>query len=186
MRNPTGGRYETYPLKAEKSIAKAFEMSKTVKAKSKPKKDESPRIELENNSLAQTSQIPEKSDNKKIKALVVEDFKTMRKMVIKVLDSLNVHTIEAANGLEALEKLEKETVDMVFTDLVMPEMDGFELCEEIRRRDSLRALPVIVISTHRDAKYVIQALRGGADDYLTKPFTAPLANRVIERVLSYV
>jgi two-component system phosphate regulon response regulator PhoB len=68
----------------------------------------------------------------------------------------------------------------------MPEMDGFELCEEIRRRPALRHLPVIVISTHRDAQYVVRALRMGADDYLTKPFTAPLAERVVERAMSHV
>ncbi|MFP4356080.1 MAG: response regulator [Phycisphaerae bacterium] len=119
-------------------------------------------------------------------ALVVEDFATMRKVVIKTLKEVGLSTIEASNGVEALEKLESEPVDLVFTDLVMPEMDGFELCEEIRRRAKLRDLPIVVISTHRDAKYVIQALRTGADDYLTKPFTPQLAGRVIERVISHV
>lgn len=120
------------------------------------------------------------------KMLVVEDFATMRKAVIRVLAGLNLDILEASHGLEALEVLEKEAVDLVFTDLVMPEMDGFELCEEIRRRPKLRHLPVVVISTHRDARYVVQALRRGADDYLTKPFTTPLAEKVIERVCSDV
>ena len=74
---------------------------------------------------------------------------------------------------------------MVFTDLVMPEMDGFELCEEIRRRPAFRTLPIVVVSTHRDAAYVIQALRCGADDYLNKPFSASLAQRVIERIMTH-
>ena len=121
-----------------------------------------------------------------IRALVVEDFNTMRKVVVKTLQSLGIQTLEATNGLEALEALAAQPVDVVFTDLVMPEMDGFELCEEIRRRPTVRHLPIVVISTHRDAKYVIQALRTGADDYLTKPFNAQLAGRVVERVLSQV
>lgn len=121
-----------------------------------------------------------------LKVLVVEDFETMRNIINKTLDSLNVKIIEASNGIEALKVLDDEQVDIVLTDLVMPEMDGFELCEEIRRRPNIRHLPVIVISTHRDAKYVVQALRCGADDYLTKPFTSALAERVIERVLSNV
>ena len=121
-----------------------------------------------------------------LKALVVEDFETMRNMIAKVLDSLNIKITEAVNGIEALKILDTEPVDIVLTDLVMPEMDGFELCEEIRRRPNIRHLPVIVISTHRDAKYVVQALRCGADDYLTKPFTAAFAERIIERVLSNV
>lgn len=121
-----------------------------------------------------------------LKALVVEDFETMRNLIAKVLGSLNIKIIEAVNGIEALKVLDDESVDIVLTDLVMPEMDGFELCEEIRRRPNIRHLPIIVISTHRDAKYVVQALRCGADDYLTKPFTAALAERIIERVMSNV
>lgn len=121
-----------------------------------------------------------------LRALVVEDFRTMRKAVVGILESLGMTVLEAGNGLEALEILDREKVDLVFTDLVMPEMDGFELCEEIRRRANLRHLPVVVISTHRDAQYVVRALRTGADDYLTKPFTAPLAERVVERAMSHV
>ncbi|HNY28436.1 MAG TPA: response regulator [Candidatus Sumerlaeota bacterium] len=121
-----------------------------------------------------------------LRVLVVEDYVTIRKAVIQVLKTLHMTILEAGNGLEALEVLEREPVDVVFTDLVMPEMDGFELCEEIRRRPALRHLPVIVISTHRDAQYVVRALRMGADDYLTKPFTAPLAERVVERAMSHV
>ncbi len=124
--------------------------------------------------------------NLNLKALVVEDFETMRNIIVKVLGSLNIEATQAANGIEALKVLDNESVDIVLTDLVMPEMDGFELCEEIRRRPNIRHLPVIVISTHRDAKYVVQALRCGADDYLTKPFTAALAERVVERVMSNV
>jgi two-component system, chemotaxis family, chemotaxis protein CheY len=121
-----------------------------------------------------------------LRALVVEDFEIMRRNVVATLETLNMQITEAVNGLDALKVLdENKDIDLVFTDLVMPEMDGFELSEEIRRRTDLRHLPIIVISTHRDAKYVIQALRRGADDYLTKPFTAPLAQRVVERALSH-
>lgn len=141
--------------------------------------------------ISQKVQSPPEGEDKPVsnlnlKALVVEDFETMRSLIAKVLGSLNIKIAEAANGIEALKVLDAEPVDIVLTDLVMPEMDGFELCEEIRRRPNIRRLPVIVISTHRDAKYVVQALRCGADDYLTKPFTAALAGRIIERVMSNV
>jgi two-component system chemotaxis response regulator CheY len=121
-----------------------------------------------------------------LKVLVVEDFETMRKAVVKVLTSLDMKVIEASNGIEALKILDSESVDIVFSDLVMPEMDGFELCEEIRRRPNIRHVPVIIISTHRDAHYVVRALRCGADDYLTKPFKASVAKRIVERVTSNV
>jgi CheY-like chemotaxis protein len=133
-----------------------------------------------------TGQVVAPGTERGLRVLVVEDYVTIRKAVIQVLKTLHMTILEAGNGLEALEVLEREPVDVVFTDLVMPEMDGFELCEEIRRRPALRHLPVIVISTHRDAQYVVRALRMGADDYLTKPFTAPLAERVVERAMSHV
>ena len=123
---------------------------------------------------------------KRLKVLLVEDFQTMRKAIIKILNKINLDVVEAGNGIEALKVLDNEKVDIVFTDLVMPEMDGFELCEEIRRRPDIRHLPVVVVSTHRDAKYIIQALREGADDYLSKPFSGSLAKHVIERAMSNV
>ena len=124
--------------------------------------------------------------SKRLRVLLVEDFQTMRKAIIRILHEINLDVVEAGNGIEALKVLDNEKVDIVFTDLVMPEMDGFELCEEIRRRPDTRHLPVVVVSTHRDAKYIIQALREGADDYLSKPFGAPLAKHVIERAMSNV
>ncbi|MCH7918871.1 MAG: response regulator [Planctomycetes bacterium] len=122
---------------------------------------------------------------RRLKVLLVEDYPTVRNAIVKVLKSIHLEVVEAKNGIEALQILDNQSVDMVFTDLVMPEMDGFELCEEIRRRPAFRRLPIVVVSTHRDAAYVIQALRCGADDYLNKPFPASLAQRVIERIMSH-
>lgn len=122
---------------------------------------------------------------RRLKVLLVEDYATLRNAIVEVLESIHLEVVEAKNGIEALQVLDNQSVDMVFTDLVMPEMDGFELCEEIRRRPAFRKLPIVVVSTHRDAIYVIQALRCGADDYLNKPFSASLAQRVIERTMSH-
>lgn len=121
-----------------------------------------------------------------VKALLVEDCDTMRKAVSGILEDMQLQVQTAANGMEALSVLDRSPVDVIFTDLVMPEMDGYELCEEIRRRPTIRHIPIIVTSTHRDAAYVVRALRMGADDYLTKPFDAGLAERVLERVFSNV
>lgn len=142
----------------------------------------------ETNSTASTTQSEAVSlaGHRPLRALLVEDCVMMRSSISKTLQSLDIQVTEAIHGHDALEKLNQYPVDLVFTDLVMPQMDGFELCEEIRRRPDIRHLPIVVISTHRDAHYVIQALRSGADDYLSKPFSAPLAQRIIERSLSHV
>lgn len=117
-----------------------------------------------------------------IRALVVDDYTQMRMHLVELLSSLQITCLQASCGTEALEVLRHESVDMIFTDLVMPEMDGFELCEEIRRRPNLQQLPIVVTSTHRDAKYVIQALQRGADDYVSKPATQHTVARVLSRV----
>jgi YesN/AraC family two-component response regulator len=80
--------------------------------------------------------------------------------------------------------LNTEKIDIVFTDIVMPEMDGFELCEEIRKYRKWMNLPVVAISTHYDSKYIVKALRKGADDYLAKPADARMIHKVLERVLT--
>lgn len=106
----------------------------------------------------------------------------MRSHLVDILSRLELTCLEASCGTEALACLGREHVDLIFTDLVMPEMDGFELCEEIRRRPALQQLPVVVTSTHRDAKYVIQALQRGADDYVSKPATQQTVERVLFRI----
>jgi two-component system alkaline phosphatase synthesis response regulator PhoP len=66
----------------------------------------------------------------------------------------------------------------------MPEMDGFELCQEVRKDPELVNTPIVVASTHHDARYVVQALRLGADDYIPKPVEPRLLRQVVERVLT--
>lgn len=119
-----------------------------------------------------------------LKALVVDDYESMRKRLVNVLEQLGCETAEAANGFEAMTALRENAFDLLFTDIVMPEMDGFELCEEVRKTPELLDMGVIVVSTHYDTNYIIKALRLGADDYLPKPIELDLVRRVIARVLT--
>lgn len=116
------------------------------------------------------------------RVLVVDDYDNMRKAAVGILESLGLEVTEAIHGMDALRKLRESTFDAVFTDIVMPEMDGFELCEEIRKSDAWKDLPVIVTSTHCDAGYVVRALRLGADEYVPKPVNRELVARVLERL----
>ena len=119
-------------------------------------------------------------------ALVVDDNSHMRAHLVQRLREVGLDTVEAQNGVEALQVLGDGGHDLIVTDIVMPEMDGMELCEEVRRRADLRSLPIIVSSTPRDSSYVIQALRRGADDYLSKPASSAAMRTVIDRVMSRV
>ncbi len=122
-----------------------------------------------------------------MRALVVDDYENIRKRLSAALQQLGlVVVVEASNGLEAMALLRGQPFDIVFTDIVMPEMDGFELCEEIRNTPDLNALRVVVVSTHYDTNYIIKALRLGADDYVPKPIEPELVSRVIARVMTPV
>ncbi|MDR3038573.1 MAG: response regulator [Candidatus Adiutrix sp.] len=117
--------------------------------------------------------------------LVVDDYLAVRKTIKELVNSLGLVTTEAENGLKAQELLKNRKFDLVITDLVMPEMDGFELTEAIKNDPNLRRIPVVIISTHADSKYIFRALRLGADDYLTKPPTAEMVNTVLTRIFDH-
>jgi CheY-like chemotaxis protein len=123
-------------------------------------------------------------DYSDMRALVVDDYEQIRIRIAAALRELGFETAEAAHGLEALAALREAAFDVVFTDIVMPEMDGFELCQEVRKDPELVNTPIVVASTHHDARYVVQALRLGADDYIPKPVEPRLLRQVVERVLT--
>jgi len=99
--------------------------------------------------------------------LVVDDERSLRDFVRRNLEvrGFTVHT--AANGLEALALFERQAVDLVILDVMMPHMDGLETIRRIRERS---LVPIIVLSALGEEKDKVQALNLGADDYLTKPF----------------
>src|SRR6187549_700470 len=108
------------------------------------------------------------------RVLVVDDSVTIRKVVSIILGESGYETITAENGEEALAKLKRERVDLVLTDFVMPKMNGFQFCREVRGDPSLRGLPIVLMSAKGDkirGQFVQQT---GAMDAITKPFD-PLA-----------
>jgi CheY-like chemotaxis protein len=118
-------------------------------------------------------------------ALVVDDYQAVRKTIKELFASMGLIVSEAASGAQALEQLGKAPVDLVISDLVMAEMDGFELTEAIKSSPKLRMTPVVILSTHADYKYIFRALRLGADDYLIKPPTSEMVNTVLARVFNH-
>lgn len=117
--------------------------------------------------------------------LIVDDYPAPRRAIKDIIVSLGMKAEEAENGLEAQAVLKKEKFDMVISDLVMPEMDGFELTEALRNTPEYRRLPVVIISTHDDAKYIFRALHLGADDYIIKPPSAEMVKTVLARIFDH-
>lgn len=117
--------------------------------------------------------------------LIVDDYPSIRKSVRELVQGLGLNCLEAENGLAAQEKMKEMLPDLVISDLVMPEMDGFELTEAIKTNPKWRHIPVVIISTHADSRYIFKALRLGADDYLTKPATREMISTVLSRIFDH-
>lgn len=119
--------------------------------------------------------------------LLVEDSKTQALKVQYILEQQNYRVKIASNGMEGLSYLEEEPFPIVITDWVMPEMDGFEFCQAIRRKEFENYVYIILLTAKDSKDDIIAGLQAGADDYLIKPVDpAELAARVntAKRVLS--
>ncbi len=118
-----------------------------------------------------------------IRTLIVDDSSVMRKIVERSLrqaglDALVVH--EAGSGVEGLEVLKSQPVDLILSDINMPAMDGLEFLRQIRVQNLAVGIPVVMITTESSEEHVKQAIEAGAKGYIRKPFTA---EQVKERVL---
>ena len=103
--------------------------------------------------------------------LLVDDNRDMREYVQRLL-STKFRVITAANGRGALAQLKAQPPELVLSDVMMPEMDGFQLLEALRSQASTSSIPVILLSARAGEESRIEGMQSGADDYLVKPFTA--------------
>jgi two-component system chemotaxis response regulator CheY len=102
--------------------------------------------------------------------LTVDDSMSVRKFIALSLKSGGYRVISAVDGMDALEILPKEKVDLVITDLNMPNVDGFELVRTIRQNVTYSELPIIILSSLADAQYIERGMQAGANSYIVKPF----------------
>jgi len=120
-----------------------------------------------------------------MKILIVDDMLTMRKYVLKKFEQLGFsHFFEAENGKVALELLSEKAgeIDLVATDINMPEMTGIELIQKARQINSIRNTPFLVISSDREQKSQQNAINAGANGYLCKPFDENSLNEELGNV----
>jgi len=113
-------------------------------------------------------------DDMGIRVLIVDDSSTIRRIISRCLDRADVgvtQVFEASDGREALDLLATRTVDVVLTDINMPNMDGLELLGEIKRSQQWAAIPVLIITSDSGADSVVDAATKGAAGYIKKPFT---------------
>jgi len=118
-----------------------------------------------------------------VRALIVDDSSVMRKIVERSLRQAGLDVLvvrEAGSGVEGLEVLRAERVDLILTDINMPSMDGLEFVRQIKAQNLAPGVPVVMITTESSEEHVKQAIQAGARGYIRKPFTA---EQVKERVL---
>ncbi|MHB2155618.1 response regulator [Caldithrix abyssi] len=112
--------------------------------------------------------------------LFVEDSPTMRRIIANSLKQLGVKEFEEAqNGLDALEKLHEAPFDLLVTDWNMPEMNGKELVEEVRKLPRFKELPIMMITTRGMEEDVLTAIQVGVNAYIVKPFTPEILRKKI-------
>ena len=112
---------------------------------------------------------------KSMKVLVVDDSKTLRRILIRELNSIGITNIsEAGDGNEAVERLRVESFDLMLLDMEMPELDGLGVLKVVKSTPELSYLPVIIVSSAEDFDRIVECIQVGAEDYLPKPFNAVL------------
>lgn len=105
------------------------------------------------------------------KILVVDDEENIVKLVSYNLEEEGYEIITANEGKEALAKVEQENPDLMILDLMLPKIDGFDICRKVRKNDQANNLPIIILSAKEEEIDKILGLELGADDYVTKPFS---------------
>ncbi|MBQ3572530.1 MAG: response regulator transcription factor [Clostridia bacterium] len=116
-----------------------------------------------------------------IRILVVEDDKDLNRYTVLSLRNYGYEVIGCFNGKEALSEIEKNKFDMILSDVMMPEMDGFTFAEEVRGFD--KTTPIIFLTAKEDKISKMTGYSLGIDDYITKPFDIDIVRMKIEAVL---
>ena len=116
--------------------------------------------------------------------LIVDDTPQIHRLLTLMLKRINHTTITADSGTKALEQLEKTPVDLIITDLNMPEMSGFTLLEKVRAKEKFKNLPIIMLSATGQEQASRVAKQKGANSFMSQPVSTWELNRVVSECLS--
>jgi diguanylate cyclase (GGDEF)-like protein len=102
--------------------------------------------------------------------LIVDDVPLNRKLQQTYLDSEGYNVMMASDGLEALEKIRQQPPDLVLLDVMMPRMNGFEVCQSLKDDEGTRFIPIILVTALNEIEDKVKGIEAGADDFICKPF----------------
>jgi two-component system, chemotaxis family, sensor kinase CheA len=139
------------------------------------------RFETKENELTKyETKVPVKTRKK---VLVVDDAPVIRKSIIMILKELGLECDQAENGVVALDKIMKTKYDMLTVDIMMPEMDGYQLCIKLRELEEYRQTPVIAISSKGEKISKVKGFQCGFDEYVVKPLNKDLLLSVVKKYI---
>jgi len=116
------------------------------------------------------------------RVLTVDDCRTMREMVAMTLRNAGFHVMQADDGVNALKVLEDNEVDIIITDLNMPDMDGLQLVKALRAKPEFKGTPILFLTTRNTDADKQQGQAAGATGWITKPFGPQRLLQVVNRV----
>lgn len=118
--------------------------------------------------LKLSTQVTAKPEARRRRVLVVDDSPLTRELLVSLLESVGYEIVQASDGAEALDRLSREVVDAVVTDLEMPQVDGLELTRRLKIHPTLKSLPVVIVTTRGSEQDRRRGMEAGADGYVTK------------------
>jgi two-component system, chemotaxis family, chemotaxis protein CheY len=119
-----------------------------------------------------------------LKFLIVDDFSTMRRIVRGLLKEMGcINADEAEDGAVALTMLKAQKYDFVVSDINMPNMTGFDLLSAIKADDSLKHLPVLMVTAEARKEDIVRAAKDGAAGYIVKPFTKATLEDKVQKIM---
>lgn len=101
--------------------------------------------------------------------LVVDDNEQNLELLVAYLEPMECEVVTAADGVEALEKIEQATPDLILLDVMMPRMSGFECCRKLKSTPRLRDIPVLMVTALNAVEDIEQGVESGTDDFISKP-----------------
>lgn len=125
--------------------------------------------------------IEEQKEKRQERILIVEDNPDIRLYLSNELGK-SYHIVETGNGEEALSVMKEQKIDLILTDVMMPVMDGLQLCRLIKQNLRTCHIPIIILSAKTDLREQLEGLQGGADDYIPKPFSMPVLTTKIKNL----
>lgn len=118
------------------------------------------------------------------RVLVIEDSATMRSLIASTVEEIAGFTVIAVgNGFEALKALPQQPIDLIITDINMPDINGLEIVNFVKNHPSYRTIPLIIVSTEQSEEDIQKGLSLGASAYITKPFNPDELRKTVQGVL---